>query len=210
MKIIFIAGSWGSGTTSVIGALNSLGAPTLGPFFESNDPKTLNTFELIPFRNLILQYVDEPTIKYKDNYSTDFVPALKRFKKELKKHAWPGNPDSKDKILVLKTPLASICLPEICSVFDTKIIVVHRPFEEIEASRIRRNWHTLYGSLGAQHIYNKIFSDTIKYKLSFLGISYSDFVNNTEQSLKNISDYCDLESNHNNLENAAAFVRAPQ
>ena len=64
MKLIFVAGSWGSGTTAVIGALNGLGVPTLGPHFQSKDPRTKNTFELLPFRKLVLRYVDESTLKH--------------------------------------------------------------------------------------------------------------------------------------------------
>ncbi|MDG1708137.1 MAG: hypothetical protein P8H03_05210 [Emcibacteraceae bacterium] len=76
-------------------------------------------------------------------------------------------------------PLSSICLPEICKIFETKIILVHRPFEEIEASRTRRNWPALYGEAGAKKIYGKIFSDTVRNNLSFLGVSYYDIINHT-------------------------------
>ena len=208
MKLIFIAGSWGSGTTAVVGALDSLGVPTLGPHFLSSDPRTHNTFELIPFRELIHQYVDGSTIKHKNNYHSEFVQALEKFKTQLENTVLPSQPDTKLELIALKMPLASICLPEICSTFKTKIIVVHRSFEEIEACRLRRNWKPRFGSLGARHIYSKIFSDLFRCKLSFLGVSYGDFVSNTNQSLGTIIEYCDIEYLRNNMRAAEAFVNA--
>ena len=209
MKLIFIVGSWGSGTTAVIGALDSIGVPTLGPYFQSSDPKTLNTFELISFRNLINQYVDEPMLKHKDNYLDEFMPALEKYRLELEDNIKPDLQDNPKKVIALKMPLASICLPEICSTFETKIIVVHRTLEEIEASRLRRNWPPLYGALGAKHIYGRVFNDLIQHKLSFLGISYHDFVNNTCESLKKIIKYCEIEYLQENLKNAEKFVKPP-
>ena len=209
MKVIFIAGSWGSGTTAVIGALSKLGVPTLGPHFGSNDPNTQNTFELMQFRDLILRYVDQPTLKHKDNYSEEFIPALKKFQVQIMNDTWPDQPDNEKNTIALKMPLASICLPEICSTFDAEVIVVHRPFDEIEASRLRRNWPPLFGSAGAHYIYGKMFSDLVSHKLSFLGISYDDVVNNTRQSLIKIAEYCDIDNFHENLGDAVSFVRKP-
>lgn len=209
MKVIFIAGSWGSGTTAVIGALNSLGVPTPGPHFQSKDPRTKNTFELVPFRNLVHHHVDEPALKHRDNYRDEFIPALQQFKARLENNAFPNQPNPEKRLLALKMPLASLCLPEICRTFDTRIIIVHRPLDEIEASRLRRNWGAQYGGSGAQHLYGHMFNDLFQHKLSFLGVSYYDFVNNTRQSLKKIIGYCDIEHLQKNLEKAEAFVRTP-
>lgn len=209
MDVIIVAGPWGSGTTAVIGALNSLGVPTLGPYFQSSDSNTKNTFELVPFRDLILSYVDEATLTHKRNYRSEFVPALEQFRIQLENVMWSDQRNNTKKLLALKMPLASICLPEICNTFKTKIIVVLRPLEEIEAGRLRRNWISLYGSLGAYRIYNRIFQDLVEHKLSFLGISYDDLVNNTCQSLKKIIEYCDLNDLQKNLESAKTFVVSP-
>ncbi len=113
MKLILVAGSWGSGTTAVIGALDKIGVATIGPYLQSNDIRTENTFELISFRNLILTYVDEETISHKANYAYEFIPALRKYKTVLEKMG--------EEVIVLKMPLASVCLPEICQVFETKI-----------------------------------------------------------------------------------------
>ncbi|MDD9300887.1 MAG: sulfotransferase [Desulfobacter sp.] len=209
MKLILIAGSWGSGTTAVIGALNSMGVQTLGPYFESSDPKTKNTFELMSFRNLIHAYVDEATLKHKDNYQNKFIPALKKYRLTLEQQTRTEN-NKIPKVIALKMPLASICLPQICSVFKTKIILVHRNFTQIEACRRRRNWPPLYGAFGARSIYNKIFIDLIEHKLSFLGISYHDFVNNKRASLEKIIEFGGLQAFQENLKNGEDFIRTPR
>ena len=153
--------------------------------------------------------MDEAALKHRENYRGGFVPALQQFKARLEDNAFPNQPDPARRLLTLKMPLASLCLPEICSTFDTRIIVVHRPLDEIEASRLRRKWGPLYGASGAQYIYGQMFNDLILHKLSFLGISYGDFVNNTQRSLQKIVEYCDLGHLQKNLGKAEAFVRTP-
>ncbi len=207
MKLIFIAGPWGSGTTALTGALSQLGVPTLGPYFESSDPKTKNTYELLSFRDLILNYVDEPNLQHKFTYRSYFTPALEAFKLQLEKEVAANSPHSSTQRIALKLPIASLCLPEICKTFATKVILMHRPIDEIEASQRRRAWPSLYGSKGAQALYSTLFKDIVQHKLSFIGQSYHDLVTNTDQSLNKIIDYCELNDLRHNLGNANAFIR---
>lgn len=83
MDLIFIAGSWGSGTTAAIGALDKLGIPTFGPHFITNDERTQNSYELQAFRKLVFNFVDEPTVSFKANYENGFIPALRDFKQQI-------------------------------------------------------------------------------------------------------------------------------
>lgn len=213
MKVIFIAGPYGSGTSMVIGALDQLGVPTFGPHFQSNDPRTPNTFELMPFREVILNFIDVVTIiprnqfTSQEDFTNKLTSALRQFGRQLEQGEFGPWPEGIPKIVALKMPLASVCLPEITQVFDTDIILVHRPFNEIENSRVRRNWPEHFGATGANQIYLKIFADLIENKLSALAISHSDFVKNTRDSLEKIINYCDLHFLEHNIENAMSFVR---
>jgi Sulfotransferase family len=215
MKVIFIAGSWGSGTTMVIGALDRLGVPTFGPHFESDDPRTPNTYELMPFRELILDHVDESSMMPKNQFSSDadfsrqLTAALSLFGRQLERGDFGPWPDGNPKVVALKTPLASVCLPEITQVFDTDIILVHRPLNEIEASRLRREWAEYFGAAGATKVYTKMFSDLFERKLSALMISHGDFVKDTRDALKKIINYCDLHFLEHNIEKAMNFVKKP-
>ena len=80
---------------------------------------------------------------------------------------------------------------------------------EIAASRVRRKWGPVFGAAGAKHIYGRMFNDLVEHRISFLGVSYADFINNTHQSLEEIMDYCEIESLRVNLDRAKAFVRSP-
>src|SRR5579863_7946598 len=65
MKLVLVCGPGGSGTTAVAGVLHKLGAIGFGPYLESNDERTRNTYELIPFRNLLLRCITLETLSIK-------------------------------------------------------------------------------------------------------------------------------------------------
>lgn len=208
MKLIFIAGAWGSGTTAVAGALVELGVPAFGPHFRTSDPRTPNSFELVAFRDLVLRFVDERAVSLDQSRSADLVAELMKFRQTLetgKFGAWPEGPQR----LVLKLPAASLCLPQIAHVFDTTVIVVHRPLAEIEASRVRRGWSANLGAAGARAIYSKLFSDLTQLGLSNLGLSYRDITGEPERAMRRIIDFCDLEDLAAKLPRACAFIRGP-
>lgn len=104
-------------------------------------------------------------------------------------------------------PLASICLPKISEVFNTKIILIQRPFVQIEKSRIRRKWPELYGGKGAQKIYNDFYISTINFNLSYLAISHHDLISDSRNTLRKIIDYCEIDEFKENIDNADAFIR---
>jgi len=213
MKVIFVAGSWSSGTTMVIGALDHLGVPTFGPHFHSNDPRTPNTYELMPFRKVIMNHVDEAAMMPHSRFSSEkdfshqLTSALRQFGQQLERGEFGTWPEGNPKVVALKMPLASMCLPEITQVFDTDIIIVHRPMSEIEASRVRRNWPEYFGAAGANKVYMKMFSDMFDHKLSALMTSHGNFVKRTRDALEKIINYCDLQFLEHNIEKAMSFVR---
>jgi hypothetical protein len=207
MKIIFVAGAWGSGTTALAGALSRLGVPAFGPHLRLNDPRTPNSYELVPFRKLILRFVDQEKVSIKEDCSEGFVAALKSFAQELEKGEFGNWAAREPKRLVLKLPIASICLPQITRVFETSILVVHRPLEEIEASRNRRRWPPNFGAAGARVIYSRALFDLAQLKKSYLAVSHFDLTNNTERILRSVIEFCGLNDLDSNLSEACAFIR---
>ena len=208
MKLIFVAGAWGSGTTAVAGALAELGVSAFGPHFRTSDPRTPNSYELVAFRDLSLRFVDEKRVSLDEARSAELVAALTEFRRALdagKFGEWPQGP----KRLLLKLPAASLCLPQIAHVFDTTVIVVHRPLAEIEASRVRRGWSANLGAAGARAIYSKLFSDLTQLGLSYLGLTYRDITAEPEHAMGRVIDFCGLEDLADNLPRACAFIRGP-
>ena len=199
MKVVFIAGAFGSGTSALAGALDKMGLDSLAPHFLTNDPRTPNSFESLAFKSLVLAYADEATMRVKPDQERQFVQGLRA----LVSKADGGKANA----VVLKFPLASICLPQIIEAVDPRIVLVHRPFEEIEASRLRRKWPPHLGAAGAKTIYLKFFADTILQKKSYLALSYRDLQRDGRRQLQRLVEYCGLEVSRQQIDAGARFFR---
>ena len=199
MRLILVTGSYGSGTTAVTGALVSMGIPSIPPFFESNDPRTVNTYESLAFKELVNLLADQSTLRVDDSKGPEFQDGLKT----LLENADTGADES----VVLKAPLASVCLQHISRAVETTVIMVHRPLEEVEATRKRRNWHAVYGAAGAQVIYSRLLSDLIGLNQSFLAVSYPALLEKPRVELKRIADFCQLTQGGKNLQKGIDFIR---
>ena len=207
MKIIFVAGAWGSGTTALAGALAKLGVSALGPHFQTNDPKTPNSYELVPFRQVILRFVDQPTLTFRSESNDEFVEALKGFAQALANETFGEWPPDKPRRAFLKMPLATLCIPQITAVFDTSIVMVRRPYGEIEASRKRRGWPSNFGSESARVIYQKALVDLKQLNKTSLEINHKDLVRESETTLNKVIEFCDLQDLRPNLSVACGFIR---
>ena len=61
MKVLLICGPYGSGTSAVAGMLANLGAMGLGPYWQTNDPRTPDSYELLAFKEMLLELISEET-----------------------------------------------------------------------------------------------------------------------------------------------------
>ena len=199
MKVIFVAGSFGSGTSAVAGALDKLGIVSLPPHFRTNDPRTPNSFESMAFRQLVNSFASESTLSVDPSKAEKFIQDLRN----LVNQADGGPADA----IVLKMPLASICLPQIIEAVNPYIIVVHRPFGEIEASRLRRMWTPNLGAAGAQIIYSKLLMDLMEHKKSYLAVGYQELRQNSQREILRVLYFCGLEKLSDRIDQAVEFVR---
>ena len=206
MKTVLIAGAWGSGTSAVGAALHHLGVTTFGPFLMTNDPNTPNSYEWLPFRELMLRHTHPPSVS-RITDSSLLISDLRRFRDEVDQGKFGDWPSEKSNTLLLKMPIASICLPEIVEVMNPFVVVVQRPLNEIEKTRNRRGWHEFYGMKGAGIIYSKVFRDLIQLKKSFIAVSYNDLICDTRSVLQSIIDFCGLQHLQMHLDAACATVR---
>lgn len=150
MKLVLICGAWGSGTSVVTGALVRMGYHAPGPFFWSNDPRTPNTYECLPFIELVRKLVSGTTLELSVPSRDVVIEELAAFKENVLCNACRQRGVSDDGPVVLKHPLSAVILNEITQVFDTRLIVVLRPLDQIEETRRRRNWSSVYGEAGAK------------------------------------------------------------
>ncbi len=210
METIFVGGAWGSGTTALTGALARLGVTAFEPHLHVNDERTPNTFEHKPFRELILTYVDEMNLTVRPDKIDGLIPALKQFAADMdagKYGAWPGD---RPRRTVLKFPGVGLVMSHFVQAFDmdkTKIVIVTRPIQQIEASRRRRKWLEHLGQKGAKPVYARTFFDLQQTGTSYLAVSHRDLVQDTETTMKRVIAYCGLEDLAGNFEDACAFIR---
>jgi hypothetical protein len=180
------------------GFLGECGAYLCPPLSQAEDEKS-KTYESFYFRGMLAATIDENTLNFKADSSL-FMNGFQRwFDEELPKAQAAGSAG-----ISLMHPLAAFVLHEICQVIDPVIVVVTRPFEQIEKTRNNMKWHETYGRVGAQKIYDQIFSYLLDNTKTFLTISFNDFRNSQEARLK-LLDYCDL--NVSNSEADAAFAK---
>lgn len=125
-----------------------------GPYHRTNDPRTPNSYELVAFIELVLALVSEETMLLKPGASVE--SALSELKSALAKLA----PAGESRPIFLKHPAAALIIPQICQVFDTKLIYVLRAMKDIEATRQRRNW-AVGSTQAARIIYSHMFDHLV-------------------------------------------------
>ncbi len=170
VETIVVLGSWSSGTTAVTGYLHHLGADACPPHFQSNDPRTPNTFEPARLREILMAAVDETTLEMRPGAS-GFTAAFA---------AWYGAErdwarSAGHRHIVLKHPLTAFVIPTIRDVCQPRFVVVTRPLARIEATRARRNWPGMFGAVGAEVIYRQIFRAVLVEGLDTLCVAFESF-----------------------------------
>src|SRR5665213_2724537 len=106
MKVLLICGPWGSGTTAVAGLAVQLGALAFDPVFHfrTNDPRTPDSYEFLPFRSIIREHADEATISLKRAAPGAAQSRLRFLQRRIEAQQY-GDYDS-NRPIVLKYPLA--------------------------------------------------------------------------------------------------------
>jgi hypothetical protein len=111
------------------------------------------------------------------------------------------------KTVLLKHPLAAFVLTELSQLFSLKLIVVTRPLQEIEQTRLRRGWNKNYGAHGAQKIYNNIFSTLMDSKIQYSLVAYDELLARPEKIFTQLSSFLDLSPSPQQRNNAINSVR---
>ena len=200
-NIILVLGAWGSGTTAVTGILDHLGAYTCPPHINTNDPKTICSYEPAALRSILLRYVDELglCVRGRQDY---LIAELQQWVKFILE-----NEAADDQAVVLKHPLLSIILSDLLDKFRPRIICVKRPYEDIERSRIRRNWPPAYGILGARRIYECIEVSLNNRNVDILDVSYPDLLTEPDRCITKLAEFSGLGDDDARFLRARTFLR---
>lgn len=201
LPVLCVLGNWSSGTTAVTGYIERLGAFTCPPHVRTNDPRTPDSYESLEFRNQCANTVDEGT--FSD------LGDRKAFKTWLQ--GWIRKKSAEAALsgcshIAIKHPLSAFLVSEIHEACNPKWIVVTRPFDKIEGTRLRRKWHPYYGAQGANKVYSSIFSSLIKIEASYLTISFTDFLSGSIVRQQLIA-YSGINPNKEKKAHAEGWVR---
>jgi hypothetical protein len=202
--VILVLSSWSSGSSAVAGYLSNCGAFPCPPLYTTNDPLTPTSYEPDELRKILLEHFDEHTLKRKfpgDEFSTQYISFLQSALRKFQ--------ETKDERIILKHPLLIYFLGEIRKLHPIKVVVVTRPLDMIEKSMRRRkwDWNPMYGKAGAQIIYNRIYEELHATSTSYFSIAYDDFLKDESIRLA-LVDFCELDPNAQQLQNANHFLRA--
>jgi hypothetical protein len=201
MQLVLVCGPWSSGTTVVAGLLERLGLRGLPPYFITSDPRTPNSFESLEFRRLIGELVDEDTLGMRVDWSSA-QQRLLEFRRRLEQQAEGGALP-----LFLKYPPSALLIPEICRVFETRLVYVLRPMQAIEATCERRNWAAQFGAAGAQVLYPAMFQALVDHEFPTHIVRYTELLRDPVAHAGELARFCGLPADTDTVARAAAVVR---
>jgi len=199
--IILVLGAWGSGTTAITGVLDRLGAYTCPPHFNTNDPRTLCSYESVDLRNILLRYINEQDITIIGRRD-HLIAELQQWFKYISENKALNN-----QTIAVKHPLLSIIVSDLLPALNPKIITVKRPYEDIERSRIRRKWPAIYGKLGAQQLNNSATKSLKKTDADVLNVPYKELLKSPDKYILKIAEFCALDNDALKIDNAIDFIR---
>ena len=209
MKLVLVCGPWGSGTSAVAGLLQRIGALGLQPYFMTKDPHTPNSYESIPFRQTVLRYANLPTLSLIPRKPGAVQTGLRALQRRIEKQEFGPYDLHSNKPIFLKFPLSALMIPQICEVFDTKLIYVMRALEDIERTRTRRNWLSYYGAQGAAVIYGHMSAALKNHAYPTMQVDYSDLLASPTVNAKKIAQFSGLDPSSVQLRHAVGSVMSP-
>ena len=205
VKILFVCGPWGSGTSVVTHILLRLGSLGLVPYYRSNDPKTENTYESILFREILLYLADEHNFsKTKENDVA--IQEFIKLKSGLLQYISANKMIVGEAPVVLKHGLSCLFLNELDTIFDARFIFVRRDIDEIEFGRIRRGWPPFHGAEGAMKAYS-CMDNFLNSKRKIYTIRYRHLLENPINEVQRLAKFCNLRDDKDSVKNAIAPLK---
>jgi hypothetical protein len=206
MKLILVCGPWSSGTSAVSGMLDALGLDGFGPYFRTNDQRTRNSFESLAFRQVVDSVASDQTLALSVP-PKEVVARMQDLKAKVTAQREASGVDV-NAPLFLKYPLSALVIPQVCRVFDTRLVYVLRPGKDIEATRERRQWSENFGAKGSQLLYSRMFQILLERDFPTLIVRYPELLRAPMQHARQLAAYAGLkDATPEQLKAAADFVR---
>lgn len=206
IPLVLVCGPWGGGTSAVAGLLAQAGLQAPGPYVTVKDPRTPHTYEMKAFQRVLRSLASERTLQ-RNCDDAEALAALRRFRDEALLPASGGGGCAP---VLLKHGLAALFIKPLRELFDLRLVGVLRPFEAIEATRLRRGWHAGMGRKGAQAIYQAMFGELVGGSTPFHLLRYADLMSAPDSETDRLLAFCGLHPTPEQRAAALAFVSRPE
>lgn len=186
-RLILISGAWSSGTSAVAGMTSRLGANGIPPYLLTNDPRTPNSYESQCFSAAVSKCIPISGNVIGRATADVVMEVLGLFREDLQ---WLATQRGDPQCAVpfwAKVPTSAFLIEELATLFDLDVVLVKRPLAAIEATRVRRDWPELFGSLGATQINNALESKSVAPHVK-LSLDYEDILANPMKTARALAD----------------------
>ncbi len=209
IELVLVCGPWGSGTSAVSGCLELLGVAGLPPYWLTNDERTPSSYESGEFVQLIDQFANIPLVCRLPSAASAATSRLREFRQHVGQQLFRGQTGGGgSRRIFLKAAMAALFIPEIASVFDTRIICVRRDLGDIERTRLRRHWLPYYGALAAKIIYDCIEAACAHERLPIFQVEYAYLISSPTQCLSDLAAFVGIRPTQEQISQAIDFVTA--
>ena len=207
MKLILVSGPWSSGTTAVAGALHFLGYTGFGPYVTLKDERTPLSYELGPFRELVLSLASEEIVAITAPSEALVRDKITRFKRMILAERFGAYDEASSPPIFLKYPLSALLIPWLAEQFELRLLVVARPMHDIEHTQHRRGWPACYGAAGAKKLYSSIFTAILENGLPSQIVQYPLLLSDPDPQLRAMAEFCGYVPDERAFERAEHFIR---
>ena len=184
-----------------------LGALGLSPWFQSDDPRTKNTYESLAFRDAILAGCCEKTMTIRPGGVERVTQNLIRLRAELEEAILQNRGASPHCVCFFKYPPSALFIKQMHDVFKIKCVYVVRSLEDIERSRLRRGWSMEFGALGAGVIYRAMWDFAQSNADLVHCIEYEKLLLNPMAHAANLAGFCGLAVTEPQIADATCHIK---
>jgi hypothetical protein len=188
--------------------LSALGAQGFGPYYVTSDLRTQTSFEFTAFRETVLRHASEGTVARTSDSARAVRISLRLLHRRIERQEF-GPYESRGSVPVFfKYPLSALLIPQICQTFDTRLVYVVRPLEDIEQTRRRRGWGWQFGRAGAEILYREMLSAAQSQSHPILEIDYPRLLASRTAQARELAHFAGLTPSARSLEDAIQFIRS--
>ena len=206
MKTIVILSSFSSGSTALAGFLERCGAHTCPPHMITSDKRTPLSYENIFLKDALEELFDTRDTANQFE-AKGCITSFHEFFGNWYQNQLATCKGVGKKFIVIKNPLLTFTLPAVNPQLENPFyLILKRPFDKIENTRVRRNWAPLFGKTGAKIIYQNIAKQIEELNLTHVDVYFETFCKNAKERLNTIKA-CQIETHPDKLRQASDWLR---